>query len=122
MCSNISARARNLAITDRKQRYLEMREYYKEIVAEYFRRRFVGKDYVMPNNTESGTKMIWSPFHYPILVIGMLVYDEVFIENAKTGMGWDQWDPLRNEIVNYRWTQFEWLWGNTLDSMRLIRC
>ena len=37
-------------------------------------------------------------------------------------MEWNQNDPISNEMVNYKWTQFEWLWGDTLDSMRMIRC
>ena len=45
--------------------------------------------------------------------------DEVFIEH---GMGWNQWNPISNEMINYKWIQFEYLWGNTLDSIRLIRC
>ena len=97
------------------------------MVIEYFRRRFLVKDYEMVTNSAfegmeaqaAGTKMIWSPFHFPILMIGMLVNDEVFIEN---GMGWNQWNPMENEMVNYKWIQFEYLHGNTLDSMRLIRC
>ena len=106
---------------------MKMRGHYKEMVIEYFRRRFLVKDYEMVTNSAfegmeaqaAGTKMIWSPFHFPILMIGMLVNDEVFIEN---GMGWNQWNPMENEMVNYKWIQFEYLHGNTLDSMRLIRC
>ena len=123
MCSEMMGIWRSSDIVDRKERYIKMRGHYKEMVIEYFRRRFVVKDYEMPDNTMegmvSGTKMIWSPFHYPVLLIGMLVNDEVFIDR---GMGWNQWDPISNEMLNYKWTQFEWLWGNTLDSMRMIRC
>lgn len=132
MCSNISAISKEMAIIDRKEKYMAMRGHYKEMVIEYFRRRFVVKDYEMPNNTEctmggneddllcvSGTKMVWSPFHYPILLIGMLVNDEVFIDR---GVGWNEWDPMSNEMLNYRMMQFEYIWGNTLDSMRFIRC
>jgi len=49
--------------------------------------------------------------------VAMMVNDEVFIER---GMGWNQWDPISNEMVNYKWTQFEWLWGDTLDSIRVL--
>jgi len=105
---------------DRKERYLMMREHYKEIVVEYFERRFIApKDIMKPQTKQKGSKMIWSSYHVPVMVIGMMVNDEVFIER---GMGWNQWDPISNEMVNYKWTQFEWLWGDTLDSMRMIRC
>jgi len=100
----------------------------KRLVIEYFRRRFVVKDYEMVKDShggyskeeqQAGTKMIWSPFHFPILMMGMLVNDEVFIEN---GMGWNEWSPMENEMVNYKWIQFEYLHRNTLDSVRTIRC
>ena len=120
LCSKISGIWRSSDIEDRKERYMAMRGHYKEIVIEYFKRRFISpKDIMAPYAEQDGSKMIWATYHVPVLVIGMMVNDEVAIEH---GMGWDQWDPLSNELLNYRWIQFEWLWGDTLDSMRMIRC
>merc|ERR1712079_791681 len=105
---------------DRKERYLMMKEHYKEIVMEYFKRRFIApKDIMADGQEQEGSKIIWSSYHVPVMIIGMMVNDEVFIER---GIGWNQWDPILNEMVNYKWIQFEWLWGDTLDSMRMIRC
>jgi len=71
---------------------------------------------------EKMSKVIWSTYYVPILVLGMLVNDEVFIEGEHEKRGWSQWDPLWNEMLNYKWIQFEYLWNDTLDSIRTIKC
>ena len=115
ICRKINVIRENSKIEDGKEKYIKMRQNYKLLVIEYFRQRYLTQDYVASDST----KFVWSSFQFPILMIGMLVNDEVFIEN---GMGWNQWNPMENEMVNYKWIQFEYLHGNTLDSMRLIRC
>lgn len=122
MCTEISDLDRNLTVTapsiSRKERYLRMRPFYKQIAAHYFMQRFVDPKDIMDPDQKMG-KVIWAAYHVPILVLGMLVNDEVFIEND---IGWNQWDPLWNEMLNYKWIQFEYLWDDTLDSMRTIKC
>lgn len=116
LCTKISGIWKGMQAADRREKYIAMREHYKEIAVEYFKRRFVGpKDIMLGEHEQPGTKVIWATYHVPVLVIGMLANDEVFIE-------WDRWDPLEREMLNYRWMQFEFLWGDTLDSFRLIRC
>ena len=71
--------------TERKARYMEMRVHYKEMVAEYFKRRFIEpKDIMAPYKEQDGSKVIWATYHMPVLIIGMMVYDEVFIEHGVT--------------------------------------
>ena len=99
-----------------KERYLLMREYYKLLIIEYFKRRYIKPKDIMKKSKIA--KTIWSSYIVPILFIGIFVNDQVFINNK-----WNEWDPISNEIIlNYKYIQFEWLWNNTLDSMRLLKC
>ena len=119
MCSEIVDVGLNLTVS-RKERYLRLRPLYQRIAAQYLLRRFVDpQDILTENEQQKISKVIWATFHVPILVMGMLVNDEVFIEERA---GWTEWDPMGNEMVNWRVVQFEWLWDDTLDSMRLLRC
>ena len=56
---------------------------------------------------QKGTKVVWSTYYLPALLIGLFVNDEIYKNNLS---------------FNYKWIQFEWLWSDTLDSMRTIKC
>ena len=62
--------------------------------------------------------VVWAAYHLPILLIGIFVYEEVYFETHTHS----DWHPIYNELLNYKWVQFEWLWNNTLDSIRTIKC
>ena len=95
-----------------------MRDEYKTLIVEYLKRRYIEPRDIMDRNTKSGlSKVIWSTYIVPVLFAGLFAYDEVFIEND-----WNKWDPNKNEILNYKYIQFEWLWSDTLDSIRIIKC
>eukprot|EP01084_Bolivina_argentea_P018092 33725_1 len=105
----------NNTVYGAKTKYLLMRNEYKLLIIEYFKCRYIdAKD----RNLDIGlTRLIWATYYVPILFIGLFVNDEVFIGNK-----WNEWDPKNNEILNYKYIQFEWMWGNTLDSMRMLKC
>ena len=91
-------------------RHLLMRTHYKRMVTEYFRRRFIEpKDIMVPRvpNVSIPAKIVWSTYHWPVLLAGMLASDEV------SGVFLDS---------NYKWIQFEYMWANEPDSMSALKC
>merc|ERR1712176_959749 len=101
-----------------KERYIAMRGHYKTLVSEYMRRRWVSpRDVMAPTSEQKLSKVIWATYHVPVLFVGMLANDEVFIDGIMNGsnsnsdsldgngMGWNAWDPMSNEMPNYRWIQ-----------------
>ena len=122
VCNNIHLKykqiIKNNIINNKKERYLLMRDYFKTLIIEYFKSRYIKpKDIDLKWPGHRFTKVIWATYYIPILFIGLFVNDEVFINNK-----WNKWDPINNEILNYKYIQFEWLWNDTLDSMRLLKC
>ena len=117
ICNNISAKYAQIKEEDRKSRWLLMREDYKKLIIAYFRGRYIEPKDIHTSKVTKYAKLIWSTYYVPILFIGLYVNDEVFV-----GDNVDEWDPMQNEILNYRYIQFEWLWHDTLDSIRTLKC
>ena len=118
ICNNITTKYKQIHLEDKKERWLLMREDYKKLIIQYFKGRYNEPKDIFNEKVSRFCKLIWATYYVPILFVGLFVNDEVFIGDNNI----DEWDPMKNEILNYRYIQFEWLWHDTLDSIRTLKC
>ena len=99
-----------------RDRYLGMMDEYRTFLVAYLYRRFVNEEFMTQPRMDIHK---WSALLLPSTLSTLVAWEEVkgmeFMRN--------EWDPMGDtEFYENRYIQFEWMYGNLNEAMKLVRC